>query len=108
MLSRATAPGDDGDDLVAAEGGEFDFRIHCAIGEGCDLAATLRGCYAAWASAKGERGRGLAIHECSGTAHGKRDSAFLTRELSEIPRVKSLHRLPLRSMHALQRLCHAS
>jgi hypothetical protein len=47
MLSGATAPGDDGDDLVAAEGGEFDFRIHCAIGEGCDLAATLRGCYGA-------------------------------------------------------------
>ncbi len=46
MLSRATAPGDDGDDLVAPEGAEFDFRIHCAIGEGCDLTATLRGCYA--------------------------------------------------------------
>jgi hypothetical protein len=46
MLSRATAPGDDRDDLVAAEGGEFDFRIHCSIGEGCDLAATLRGRYA--------------------------------------------------------------
>jgi hypothetical protein len=47
MPSRATAPSDDGDDLVAPERAEFDFRIHCAIGEGCDLAATLRGCYAA-------------------------------------------------------------
>jgi hypothetical protein len=75
MLSRATAPGDDGDDLVAAEGGEFDFRIHCAIGEGCDLAATLRGCYPAWASSKGERGRGwpstnaVALRTANAKAH---------------------------------------
>ena len=75
MLSRATAPGDDGDDLVAAEGGEFDFRIHCAIGEGCDLTATLRGCYAAWASSKGERGRGspstnaVALRTANAKAH---------------------------------------
>jgi hypothetical protein len=43
MLSRATAPGDDGDDLVTAEGGEFDFRHSLRDRRGCDLAATLRG-----------------------------------------------------------------
>ena len=72
---RAASPGDDGEDLVTAEGGEFELRIHCAIGVGCDLAATLRGCYAVCASSKGERGRGspstnaVALRTANANAH---------------------------------------
>jgi hypothetical protein len=72
---RATSPDDDGEDLFTAEGGEFDLRIQCALGVGGDHAATLRGCYAVWASSKGERGRGspstnaVALRTANAKAH---------------------------------------